>query len=456
MAAGVETGSWNIDVLLDGLKEGRIVLSEFGQGVDEATTELFEKIGVSGEQLQQWGRDVSSGGEAGKKAMQEVAKAVADVDDKTLQNQIGTTVWGTLFEENGTKITDTILGMNDNLTTAKENQDGLNESIEAMDSDPAAQWQQAISDLTIALTPLLSAVAEIISKVAEWIQENPALAATITAIVTVLGILAGLFLALTPVITALTTLIPILTTAIGAISLPVLAVVAAITALIAIGVALYKNWDEIKAKCSEIWENIRNVFSTTITNIKNAVVGKFNDIKSSISNKMSEVKSTISNIWNSVMNFFRGINLAEIGRNIIQGLINGVKNMAGKLVDSVKGVVDGAIEGAKNLLGIHSPSRVFMEFGEYTGEGFINGINDMKNAVAKAGQDMANASIPTINKPDFSSLGNSSSSSPQEINVIVKVDNNVDGKKLADALTTKVTKAISRQQSSRSLSKGFA
>ena len=48
MAAGVETGTWNIDVLLDGLKEGRIVMAEFGQGVDEATGALFEGIGVSG------------------------------------------------------------------------------------------------------------------------------------------------------------------------------------------------------------------------------------------------------------------------------------------------------------------------------------------------------------------------------------------------------------------------
>ena len=96
------------------------------------------------------------------------------------------------------------------------------------------------------------------------------------------------------------------------------------------------------------------------------------------------------------MDFFRNINLFDIGRNIIQGLINGVKNMASSLVNSVKGVVDGAIEGAKNLLGIHSPSRVFMEFGEYSGEGFINGIESMKNAVAKAGQDMADASISLV------------------------------------------------------------
>lgn len=63
---------------------------------------------------------------------------------------------------------------------------------------------------------------------------------------------------------------------------------------------------------------------------------------------MKEVKETISNIWNNVMDFFKNINLFDIGKNIIQGLINGIKNMASSVVDSVKGVVDGAIQGAKS------------------------------------------------------------------------------------------------------------
>lgn len=64
MAAGVETGTWNIDVLLDGLKEGRIVLSEFGQTVDDTTAKM---LGTTGEQLQKWGKAVAAGGEEGKK-----------------------------------------------------------------------------------------------------------------------------------------------------------------------------------------------------------------------------------------------------------------------------------------------------------------------------------------------------------------------------------------------------
>lgn len=407
MASGVDTGSWNIDVLLDGLKEGRIVLAEFGQGVDDGTAKLFEKIGISGEQLEAWGASVAEGGEKGKLAMQQVAEALSGVEDKTLQNQLGTTIFGTLWEENGTNITDTILGMNDNLTTAKENQDALNSSTEALNDDPAIAMKQAMSDLQLVMQPVLSTIAEIIGEIAKWIQDNPTLSATILAIITVLGVLMGIFMALSPIISALSLLATALGVSVGAIAAPVLIVIGVIGALIAIGVTLYKNWDEIKAKCIEIWNSIKSFFSETWTNIKEtfsgaiesiklAVSEKFNNIKQAISNKMSEVKTSISNIWDSVMNFFAGINLFDIGINIIQGLINGVKNMASKLVDSVKGVVDGAIEGAKNLLGIHSPSRVFMEFGEYSGEGFINGINEMKDSVAKAGQSMADASLPTI------------------------------------------------------------
>ena len=53
--------------------------------------------------------------------MQEVAKVLSEVEDKTLQNQLGTKVFGTLWEENGTNITDTILNMNSHLTTTAEN-----------------------------------------------------------------------------------------------------------------------------------------------------------------------------------------------------------------------------------------------------------------------------------------------------------------------------------------------
>lgn len=443
MKAGVDTGSWNIDNLLDGLKEGRIVLSEFGQGIDEETAKLFNKIGISSKQVQEWGQAVAAGGKSGKDAMVEVAKAISNIDDSTLQNQIGVKVYGTLWEEQGNAIVNTIVRADDEVISLEKNQEGLNNTISSMDSDPAIKMEKAMTDLKNALQPILTIIAEVVGKVAEWISNNPTLAATITAVITVIGILMGIFMALSPIITAITALAGTLSVGIGAIAYPVLIVIGVITALIAIGVALYKNWDEIKTKCSEIWTSIKDFFSNIVDRIKTSVVEKFNNIKESISNKMHEVKTSISDIWNKVMDFFKDIDLFEIGANIIQGLINGVKSMASSIVNSVKGVVDGAIEGAKNLLGIHSPSRVFMEFGEYTGEGFINGINEMKNAVAKAGQDMADASIPNIKQPKFKSL-EGKSEEVGDIILYVTNNTNLDSKLIATETTPKVIRNVTR------------
>ena len=443
MKAGVDTGSWNIDNLLDGLKEGRIVLSEFGQGIDEETAKLFNKIGISSKQVQEWGQAVAAGGKSGKDAMVEVAKAISNIDDSTLQNQIGVKVYGTLWEEQGNAIVNTIVRADDEVISLEKNQEGLNNTISSMDSDPAIKMEKAMTDLKNALQPILTIIAEVVGKVAEWISNNPTLAATITAVITVIGILMGIFMALSPIITAITALAGTLSVGIGAIAYPVLIVIGVITALIAIGVALYKNWDEIKTKCSEIWTSIKDFFSNIVDRIKTSVVEKFNNIKESISNKMHEVKTSISDIWNKVMDFFKDIDLFEIGANIIQGLINGIKSMASSIVNSVKGVVDGAIEGAKNLLGIHSPSRVFMEFGEYTGEGFINGINEMKNAVAKAGQDMADASIPNIKQPKFKSL-EGKSEEVGDIILYVTTNTNLDSKLIATKTTPKVIKNVTR------------
>lgn len=79
------------------------------------------------------------------------------------------------------------------------------------------------------------------------------------------------------------------------------------------------------------------------------------------------------------------IDLTQIGKDIIDGLIKGIKDGAGSVKDAVVGVVDGAIEAGKEALGIKSPSKVFAELGRYTTEGYVVGIDagapDVEGAV---------------------------------------------------------------------------
>ncbi|WP_298648899.1 hypothetical protein [uncultured Granulicatella sp.] len=120
----------------------------------------------------------------------------------------------------------------------------------------------------------------------------------------------------------------------------------------------------------------------------------FSNIVKAVSDFFGQIPETISKIWDKVTTFLSGINLYDIGKNIIQGLIKGISSMAGSVVSAIGDVVGGAINWAKNLLGIHSPSRVFKEIGKFTGEGLAIGINNEADNVAKASENMIDAVIP--------------------------------------------------------------
>lgn len=307
-ASGVATGTQNIDQLIDGIKEGRIVMAEFGAGIDEETAKLVNSVGISTEQFQAWGKTVANGGADGKKAMEEVASALVGIEDKTIRNQIGTKIFGTLFEEQGTKITDAILGANDHMLDMGGMIDSLNEKTARMDEDPMVKLKQASLDLMTALAPLLSVIADIIGKIAEWVSNNSTLAGIIVAIAGAIGIIVGICMVLAPIITTLSGIAAIFGTTLGAIAAPVLLVVAAIAGLIAIGVALWQNWDTIKAKCIEIWEAIKVFLSEAWENIKSTAVTVWENIKNSVVTAWESIKNffteTIPNLINSIINWF--------------------------------------------------------------------------------------------------------------------------------------------------------
>ena len=95
------------------------------------------------------------------------------------------------------------------------------------------------------------------------------------------------------------------------------------------------------------------------------------------------------------------INLFDIGKNIIQGLIDGIKSMASGLSDIIKDLVSKIPEGVKKLLDIHSPSRVMMQLGAYTGEGFGLGIESTIGQISRQANSIAAAAMPNVNGGSF-------------------------------------------------------
>lgn len=186
-----------------------------------------------------------------------------------------------------------------------------------------------------------------------------------------------------------------------------------------------------------MWESVKSFFSGGITGclnfVKSLLTGattSFNTLKtfgantfqalwsvaktmmsnllSSVTSTISRVPTTISNFMTQAVNVIKRINLFSIGSNMIQGLINGIKGMAGKVVGAISGVVTGAVNAAKKKLGINSPSKVFEEFGMYTGQGLAQGIEGENKNVINATRGLSDSVINGYNANIKSSMSSNS------------------------------------------------
>jgi len=88
----------------------------------------------------------------------------------------------------------------------------------------------------------------------------------------------------------------------------------------------------------------------------------------------------------------------DLAGAIIDGMVNGIANGVNRVIEGAKNMANDAINAAKDLLGIHSPSRVFHALGGYTAQGFANGINGGSKLVARATENVGNEAIDTLKK----------------------------------------------------------
>ena len=163
---------------------------------------------------------------------------------------------------------------------------------------------------------LLPKVVELMEKATELLQKFSWMDDGTKKLILTIG---GIAIAIGPVLSVIGTLITLFTTlqplfsavgvAIAGISAPVLAVIGVISALIAIGVLLYKNWDTIKAKATELFNNLRKTFdqiketiSKTMNSIWSKVIEIWQSIKISFSEKIESIKSTVETKFNDIKN----------------------------------------------------------------------------------------------------------------------------------------------------------
>lgn len=110
------------------------------------------------------------------------------------------------------------------------------------------------------------------------------------------------------------------------------------------------------------------------------------ELLAAINRRVGEAVDRIASLPVRAAGALRGIGsyLYGAGVQLVMGLISGIMSRASSVADSARRVVSNAIGAAKDALGINSPSRVFMEIGEQTGQGLVVGIAGMRRDVAGA------------------------------------------------------------------------
>ena len=187
----------------------------------------------------------------------------------------------------------------------------------------------------------------------------------------------------------------VLSAAIGAITGPVGLVIAIITALIAVGVLLYKNWDTIKAKCSEIWKGTIQPLITNVTNaIKSVITTGWNAIRSTIQSTTSAIRNIVQSIFSAISSIISSITSAW--RNTMSSVWSGIRSAVSTGVNAIRSTISSVFSGIQSIL--TAPFRA--------AQGVISGIlGGISSAISKV-----TSAIKNVTK-----LGKSMSGTDQQI-----------------------------------------
>jgi len=125
-----------------------------------------------------------------------------------------------------------------------------------------------------------------------------------------------------------------------------------------------------------IWEGVKGIFRGALGVLRALLRGAINQLGIIAGKIATAVLDAVASLPGKMI---------EVGKNIVRGLIKGIKSAPGAVKDAIEGLAGGLIGGITGKLGIKSPSTVFAEIGGYVTDGLANGLRaGMANVTAAA------------------------------------------------------------------------
>ncbi len=151
------------------------------------------------------------------------------------------------------------------------------------------------------------------------------------------------------------------------------------------------TWEGLKAKAKDAGDSIGRFFSDAWDGIKTRARDAWDSVTETIGNfavnTYEKVKDVPEKIYGAVKN--TAGKMQDAGKSLIGGVIEGISSTAGRAYDAISGVAGNLVSSFKNRLGIHSPSRAFMQLADYMIQGLVKGADNEENSILDKMSELA-------------------------------------------------------------------
>lgn len=161
----------------------------------------------------------------------------------------------------------------------------------------------------------------------------------------------------------------------------------------------------IKSIITSVWNGIKSTTSSVFNGIKSTITSIWSSIKSGVSSAVNSVKSTIVSGLENAWSYIKSIPSKAYtwGKDMIQGLIDGIKSMIGKVGDAAKGVADKVSSFLHFSCPDEGPLSTYESWMPDFMEGLAKGIKGNRNVVANAISDLTSMMKTDFQTPELSS-----------------------------------------------------
>ena len=184
------------------------------------------------------------------------------------------------------------------------------------------------------------------------------------------------------------------------------------------------NWAKENNLLNKIASGLGTILQGVAYFIEKVVTKVVDWIKNSslLRNILTKVGSVISELIDKTSKWIDGLkNTDSIPEYIISGLVSGLTSGIVKVKEVVGLLANAILSTLREILGIHSPARVPMEYGELTGEGYAIGLSHANEKGVQAATEFTGKVLTTMKDITVEGARNLVSNMPKIMDVISKI-----------------------------------